>query len=353
MLTSRKPVLIIGGGAHISGAYDQVLNLAELLQAPVITTISGKGIIAESHPLAFGVAGVFGNPIANNIIKQADLAFFIGSKAGQMTTMGYKCPEAQTPSIHLDLDPEEIGRNYPDSIPLLADVKLGLSELSKALDSKKPQASWDLDDLKQKHQTWYREMTRPQQDKGGPLRPQEVMEAINQVYTADDLVICDASLASGWAAAYLQIQTAGRRFLAPRGLAGLGWGAPAAIAAALSSKKEKRILHFAGDGGFSYSVQELEVMVRLKLPVVTILLNNDTLAWIKHVQKDYYEGQYISTDFSHVDFATVAQGFGARGYTVNSIDELGSCLELENSPEGPAVVEVITDQWETPVLKYS
>lgn len=255
--------------------------------------------------------------------------------------------------IHLDLDPEEIGRNYPDSIALLADAKLGLSELSKALDAKKLQVGWDSDDLKQKHEAWYREMTMPKQDKGGPLKPQEVMEAVNQVSTAEDLVVCDASLASGWAAAYFRIQTAGRRFLAPRGLAGLGWGAPAAIAAALASKKEKRILHFTGDGGFSYSVQELEVMVRLQLPVVTILLNNDTLAWIKHVQKDYYEGQYISTDFSHVDFGTVAQGFGARGYTVNSVDELRSCLALEKSPQGPAVIEVITDQWETPVLKYS
>ena len=353
ILASKKPVLIVGGGAHISGAYDQVLNLAELLQAPVITTISGKGIMAESYPLAFGVAGVFGNPIANDIIKQADLAFFIGSKAGQMTTMGYKCPDPQTPAIHLDLDPEEIGRNYPDSIPLLADVKLGLSELTKSLAGKKPQPSWDVNDLKQKHKTWYRKMVRPKQDKGGPLKPQQVMEAVNQVSTAEDLVVCDASLASGWAAAYFHMQSAGRRFLAPRGLAGLGWGAPAAIAAALASRKEKRILHFAGDGGFSYSVQELEVMVRLKLPVVTILLNNDTLAWIKHVQKDYYAGQYISTDFCHVDFATVAQGFGARGYTVNSTDDLSSCLALENSPQGPAVIEVITDQWETPVLKYS
>jgi acetolactate synthase-1/2/3 large subunit len=347
---AQKPVLVIGGGAHISGAYQQVRDLAGLVQAPVITTISGKGIIEETHPLAFGVTGAFGNPIACEIMRQADLVFFIGSKIGQLTTMGYRVPRRTTPVIHLDADPEEIGLNYMDSVPILADACLGLDALLAALAGMKPVAVWDLPSFKKKLEQWYEEKTGGKSKKDQPLKPQAVMDAINQVLTEDDLVVSDASLASGWAAAYLRLTTAGRRFLAPRGLAGLGWGTPAAIGAALATKKKKRIFNIVGDGGFSYSVQELEVMSRLNLPVVTIVLNNDVLGWIKHGQKGRYKGNYISCDFSHVDFATVAKGFGARGYNVQTLTELKETLAKEASPKGPAVIDVISDQWETPML---
>ncbi|MCP4751853.1 MAG: thiamine pyrophosphate-binding protein [Proteobacteria bacterium] len=351
---SKKPVMVVGGGAHISNAYEGVRAWADCVRAPVVTTISGKGTIEETHDRVFGVAGVFGNPIANAIMGQADLVFFVGSKAGQLTTMNYRCPSRGVPIVHLDIDPEEIGRNFADSIPLLADASLGLDALLKSMGENRPQVDWDLNQLKQDHHRWYRETTgRAHSKDGEPLRPQAVMAAVNGIATAQDVVVCDASLSSGWAAAFLQLASAGHRFIAPRGLAGLGWGAPAAVGAALAGEKKNRILLFAGDGGFSYSVQELEVMARLNLPVVTILFNNDTLGWIKHVQKDYYQEQYISTDFSHVDFATVAKGFGVRSYTTRSLDELNSYLLREKLPDGPAVIEVISDQWETPVQSPS
>jgi acetolactate synthase-1/2/3 large subunit len=134
-------------------------------------------------------------------------------------------------------------------------------------------------------------------------------------------------------------------------LAGLGWGAPAAIGAALASKKRNRIINLVGDGGFSYSVQELESMKRLDLPVVTIVFNNDALGWIKHGQKQRYQEQYISCDFSHVDFAAVAKGFGARGYTAHTLDELKNCLAKGKSPQGPAVIDVFSDQWESSMYR--
>jgi len=351
ILKARKPVLVVGGGAHISGADQQVRGLTELLRAPIITSISGKGIIEENHPQAFGVAGVFGNPIANEIMQQADLVFFIGSKVGELTTLGYRVPQKTVPIIHLDTDSEEIGRNFIDSVPILADACLGLDAVIASLDGKRPAAEWDFEAFKKKQQQWYEEKTSLTTETDQPLRPQAVMEAVNRVLTERDVVVCDASLSSGWASAYLKMTTAGRRFLAPRGLAGLGWGAPAAIGAALATNKKYRILTIAGDGGFSYSIQELEVMNRLNLPVVIIVLNNNALGWIKHAQKFGYQENYISTDFSQVDFATVARGFGARGYTVRSLEELKDCLAKEKSPQGPAVIDVKVDQWESPVLR--
>jgi acetolactate synthase-1/2/3 large subunit len=283
-------------------------------------------------------------------MKQADLVFFIGSKVGQLTTFGYRCPAKGTPLIHLDTDAEEIGRNFSGSIGLVGDASLGLNAVLAELGNRKPASSWDFSAFKQQYAQWYSEQTENNRGPDEPIKPQAVMNIINQQLTADDLVVCDASLSSGWAAAYLQFPAAGRSYMAPRGLAGLGWGSPAAIGAAMAAKKNKRVLHFAGDGGFSYSVQELEVMRRLELPIVSIVFNNDTLGWIKHVQKDYFQQNYISTDYNHINFATVAQGFGVRGYTAGTIEEFQEFIALEKTPDGPAVIEVLSDQWETPVI---
>jgi len=346
ILDAKKPLLVVGGGAHISGCYQQVKTLTEHLRAALITTISGKGIIEETHPQAFGVTGAFGNPIAKEIMQEADLVFFIGCKVGQISTFGYRIPESTTPIIHLDSDPEEIGRNYVNSAPLVGDASLGLDAVIASLVGMKPAVDWDFESYKEKHQQWYKEIIEQHMSPEKRLRPQAVMGAVNESMTGDDMVVCDASLASGWAASLIQFSTVGRSYIAPRGLAILGWGSPAAIGTAIALQKKNRILQFAGDGGFGYSVQEVEVMKRLGLPVVSIVFNNSSLGWIKHNQQDFFQENYISTDFTDIDFATVAKGFGARGYTVRTIDELKEALEQEKSPQGPAVIDIKTDQWE-------
>jgi acetolactate synthase-1/2/3 large subunit len=346
---AAKPILIVGGGAHISGAGPQVRELAEVLNIPVVTSISGVGIIGEDHANAFGVTGTFGSPVARDLVKQADLILFIGCKAGQMTTYSYRCPHRDTQIIHLDPDPEEIGRNYPNSIALVADARLGLDAILAALEGKPRRYDWDFAAPQTQYQAWYQENTNPEQPDNEPVKPPTIMGVVNHVLSDNDVVVCDASLASGWAAAYLKFTKPGRRMMAPRGLAGLGWGSPAAIGAALATQGKQRILHFAGDGGFSYSMQEMEVMARFKLPILTIILNNDTLGWIKHVQRDHYDQNYVSTDFSHIDFSVVASGFGLRSYRVTDLAGLRDCLDKEANPEGPALIEVISDQWSSPV----
>ncbi len=352
LIKARKPLLIIGGGAHISGATRQVRTLAEHLSAAVLTTISGKGIIEETHPQVFGVVGTFGNPLANEILQEADLIFYVASKIGQLTTLRFNYPSKDHPIIHLDSDPEEIGRNYPDSIPILSDAVLGIEKILNRLGKTKPDVEWDFYKLREKHLIWYQKETCETDRTDSQLKPQVVMDAVNRIVTEDDLIVCDASLASGWVSAYLEVKKADHSIIAPRGLASLGWGAPAAIGAALAQQGKKRIFHLAGDGGFAYSVQELEVMVRLELPILTIVFNNNILGWIKHIQKENYGEKYISSDFSHIDFATVARGFGAEGYTINSLEELTDCLEKHAEVRGPVVIDIATDQWETPVLTY-
>lgn len=346
---ARKPALLVGGGALIAGAFSQVQQLAEYLGAPVATSITGKGILPDTHPLAIGVAGLMASPLANEILEEADLLLFIGTKAGQIATRNWTIPQPGTPTIHIDIDPEEIRRNFPQSLPLIGDARLVLEALLTALCDVRKESQWDQASFARRVQEWYRRATADQPQSGEPLKPQRVMDIINQYFSDDDMAVCDASLASGWAATYLRLGKAGRRFFAPRGLAGLGWGTPAAVGLAIATGGRQRILLFAGDGGFAYSLQEMEVMVRLKLPILAILLNNDTLAWVKHgEQRRGWEG-FISTDFSHIDFATVARGFGARGHVVVTEDELVSVLREEQNPEGPVIIDIRTDQWESPV----
>lgn len=349
---AAKPLLLLGGGVHISRCSEQVERLRARIGAAAITTISGKGTVVESHPQVFGVTGGFGNPAASAVCKEADVILMVGCKAGQVATFNYASPRQDQTIIHLESDGEEIGRNYPDCVPLLADAKLGLEALLAELGDGQGSTVWDFAAHKAAFDEWYSTQTDPE-NPGMPLRPQPVVGVVNDMLNDDDLVVCDASLASGWASQYLQFSSVQNRFLAPRGLAGLGWGSPAAIGASLATGGVNRVLQFAGDGGFSFSVQELEVMARLKLPVVSVILNNDTLGWIKHVQRDHYDKNYVSTDYAHVDFATVAQGFGVRGYTVTTLDELREALAKEARPEGPAVIEVISDQWESPVQELS
>ena len=355
LLKAHRPVFIVGGGAHISEAGAQVFELAQRMGVPVVTSLSGKGIISEDLPVAGGVTGSMGSPAANEIVRQADLIFFIGCKGGQLATYGYDHPAGGTAVIHLDIDPEEINRNFPNSFALVGDVQSTLNAILAFLPEAVSPNGWDLPQAVERCRRWYRESGPSDSPAKEVLAPQTVMKTINTFLTQDDLVVCDASLASGWAAVYLQLTASdsavpGRRYLAPRGLAGLGWGAPAAIGAALAAPG-RRILHFAGDGGFAYSLQEMEVMNRLGLPIISIILNNDTLGWIKHIQKKRYAERYISCDFKHIDFSTVARGFGVKGYQVTSLDQLGSILSEEKDPNGPVLLDITTDPWQTPVLR--
>ena len=351
LVKAKKPVLLVGGGAFTSHADAEVAQLARRLGIPVVTTITAKGIMADNDPLVFGIAGTMGNPKANEIVAQADLVFFLGCKAGQMATFGYDHPAPGVATIHLDIDAEEIGRNFTDSIPLVGDARLGVSSILASLAGESFAYEWDLEALGQGRRKWYDRMTLVPHTLGEPLSAPVITRIIDEAIEPGDLAVCDASLPSGWAGAYVRLQQAGRNYLAPRGLAGLGWGAPAAIGASLARPDAKRVFLFAGDGGFSYSIQEMEVMARLKLPVITCLYNNSVLGWIKHLQKSRYAGNYISCDYNDIDFATVAQGFGARSYTVRTPDELREALAMEREPEGPSLINMYTDQWETPVLR--
>ena len=361
--SSRMPMIIAGGGALHSGAHAEIAELVELLGCPIATTLTGKGIISETHPMCVGVVGRFGVPMANASMEEADCVIYIGSKTGQTTTLNWTLPFIDTPIIHIDVDPSEIGRNYHHTAPMAGDAKLGVGALVSALRDRAPSSNWDRDKIRSMREDWWEgpiKFKEPPVE--GVLKPQDMMRVFRAVMSDDDLFVSDASLASGWIGGRWQVRTTGRHFFAPRGLAGLGWGLPAAIGVCESlstvprsgsnGDRAPRVVCLAGDGGWGYSMADVETAVRRKLPIVAVVLNNSSLAWIKHSAATRYPGEMVSEGFEDVCYADAAKALGAQVTSVNDLHQFEVAMKTALSDEtaGPWVIEARTCDIETPVL---
>jgi acetolactate synthase-1/2/3 large subunit len=350
---SVRPVLLVGGGAHISGAYAEVVALAERHSLPVITTTTGKGVISEYHTLSLGVCGGLGSHHANAVFENADCVIVAGAKLNQITTLNFTVPNPGATVIHIELDGEEIGRNFPRTLPLESDCRLGLRALQDALDGRFVEHEWDLSVLQKGIEDFWAGESFKTPREGDKIKPQDAMRVLGGLMSDDDVLVADASLQSGWGSSRWRVDKSGRRYLAPRGVGGLGWGLPAAVGAAFGLRdlgSLGRVVCIAGDGGWGYSMTELEVLARFEVPVVTMLLNNDVLAWNKHVVTGTYPGEdYVSQEYSPVDWAAAAAALGANGLRVTELDQLAGALQAGlDERSRPSVIEVLSSEDETP-----
>ena len=359
--SSSRPLIVVGGGALLAGAESEVLALVDALGCPVATTLTGKGIVPETHPYCIGVVGRFGVPMANKLLEAADCVVFIGSKTGQTTTLGWTLPFLDTPVIHIDVDAEELGRNYHDTVAIAADAKLGTAALALAVRGKVRPNTWDREEIASLQRTWWEgEIAFKAAPEPGILKPQDLMRIMRRVMTDDDLFVSDASLASGWIGGRWQIRTAGRHFFAPRGLAGLGWGLPAAIGVseALRTRppaggaRAPRVFCLAGDGGWGYSMADVETAARRQLPLIAVILNNSSLGWIKHSAATRFPDGVVSEDFIDVSYADAARALGADACSVSELGAFEDALNaaVADTRARPHVIEAISCDIETPVL---
>jgi acetolactate synthase-1/2/3 large subunit len=360
---SHRPMLVVGGGALHAHAEAEVAALAEALGCPVATTLTGKGVMSETHPLCVGVAGRFGAAVANAVLEEADCVIFVGCKTGQTTTLNWTLPYLETPVIHIDIDEDEIGRNYHDCVALVADAKLGAQALTKAVSAAGLSYGWDHERIRQLREAWWDGPVELKQARlPGVLKPQDMMRVLRSQMTDDDFFVSDASLASGWIGARWQTRRPGRQFFAPRGLAGLGWGLPAAIGVAEALRERPRdtdhearparVVCLAGDGGWGYSLTEVETATRRRLPLICVVLNNSTLAWIRHSAQTRYPDAMVSQDFADVSYAAAAEAMGARVATVDDLGRLEMALKtaFADDTDRPWVIEARSCAIETPVL---
>lgn len=355
LIGAQRPTLVAGGGVLLAGAEEEVRQLAELLAMPVATTFTGRGAIADHHPLAVGLLGNIGTTAARRAVEAADVVLLVGFKSAQNSTFGWQLPRPDQQVIHLDIDPEEIGKVFPTEVGLVGDARLGLAALLAAtraeLGGREVDRAARLRRIAAWKEEWH-QATHPKMTSDAvPLLPQRIMAELARHARPDDLVVCDASYPTGWGLLYWPQLRPGRTFLAPRGSAGLGYSLPAAIGAQVACPDRRAIL-LAGDGGFAYSLGELATVAWYGLRVKCVIFNNRSLAWIDHWHRIYFGGSGAPFRWNDVDFAAVARAFGIPAWRVETSDALRSALADAFAAPGSALVECLCSGEETPLPSY-
>lgn len=355
LAAARHPLVVAGGGVHLSGAAPELAALQEAAHLPVGTTVMGKGAVDETHPLSLGVVGyVMGLGARTHalrpMVERADLVLLVGNRTNQNGTDSWKLFGEGTRFVHLDTDPMEVGRNY-EAQRLVGDAKLTLAALTAALRDKDLRA---------------REAARPGVEKeiaaavaqwrdtvadlaardAGPCRPERIMAELDRLLGPDDIVVADASYSSIWVANGLTAKRAGQRFLTPRGIAGLGWGLPMAIGAAIAAAEAgsgARVACLCGDGGFGHSWAELEMLRRLQLPITLLVLNNGILGYQKHAEEVKFGEHTIAVNFAAVDHAAIARACGVEGARVENGAGIAPALRAALDARRPVLLDLLTD----------
>jgi acetolactate synthase-1/2/3 large subunit len=352
---ARNPLIVVGGGAHLSGAAREVAELIEAANAPVLTTVMGKGIVDETHPLALGVAGYNLGPLAparylRPIVERADVVLLIGTRTNQNGTDSWQLYPDGARYIHIDIDPNEVGRNY-EAVRLVGDAKLTVAELAKLLKGRRPKQPSLEKEIVAGREKHGRDIVPVLRANTSPVRPERLMEDLRKVLTPETIVVADASYSTLWIACYLTSLATGMRFITPRGLAGLGWGLPLALGAKAAHPKAP-VLCVAGDGGFAHVWSELETSVRMKLPVVVTILNNGVLAYQKDAEDVKFGGYTSAVHFAPVDHAAVARACGCRGVRVEEASDYLPAVREALAANVTTLIDVHTDPLAYPPITF-
>ena len=357
LLAADRPVFICGGGVVTAGATAALAEVAALLDAPVCTTVTGKGAIGDAHPLAVGVVGLNGGVVATReVVQQADLVVFVGCRAGSTTTERWTYPSRDVPIVHVDVDPTAVSANYPTAHALIGDARLALEALGEHLRAARPASHTTSGAavVARARQTKRQAFEALAASLDRPIRPERVVAALNHVLPADAVVVADPGTPCPYLAAFLERADAGRSFLTNRAHGALGYSMAAALGAWFADPR-RRCVSVMGDGSFGFAVGELETVVRCKAPLLMLVLSNATYGWIKASQKASYGGRYFSVDFSPTDHARVAAAYGVKSWRVEDPAALDGVLRQALEHDGPALVDIVTQSLEdaaAPVLQW-
>ncbi|MSP13562.1 MAG: thiamine pyrophosphate-binding protein [Chloroflexi bacterium] len=341
---AQRPVLVAGGGAVASQAGPEILKLAMTLAMPVATSLNGKGIIPEDHPLAVGMVGTYSRWCANQIVSEADLVLFVGSQTGGQVTHFWNIPRPGTPIIQIDVDPTELGRNYPAQVPLLGDARVSLQQILQTLGPVTPKESWAAH-AGQLVGQWRRELTSQLRSEATPIRPERLCQELSDFLPDDAVLVSDTGHAGMWSGGMLDLKYPGQSYL--RAAGSLGWGFPAALGAKCA-RPERPVICFTGDGGFWYHLTEMETAVRCGINTITVINNNHSLNQDKAGVDQAYGSQTTGNPeeiwvFRDVDFAKVAESMGCLGIRVERPAEIREALEQAMTAGRPVVIDVVSD----------
>jgi acetolactate synthase-1/2/3 large subunit len=375
LMSAKRPIILAGGGCIAAGAQRELRAVAELVQAPVIATMMGKGVFPEDHPLAAEHSGSNGTICGNHLSRNADVIFAVGTRFAEQTSSSYKDGESfsipPTRVLHIDIDPREIGKNYPTEVGVVGDAKTSLAALGEALQERRgslPDRTDYVGEIAEWRQKWHHMIRARWVD--GALSMSQAIATLREVLPREAVVIASAG--------HPQIQMfqefpsfEPRTWITPGGYSTMGFTVPAAIGAKLA-RPDVPVVGVAGDGDFLMSIQELALAVQEGISVVYLVLNNIGWTSIRDFQRGMFgadrdfavefrdrRGDLVTPDFAHI-----AEGFGAQSLKVRSLDELRPALESAIAMQGPVVVEAMLARdpqnteginagfWDLPVPEY-
>jgi len=340
---ARRPVIVAGGGVTASGAQREIVELAEMLSIPVATSLNAKGTIAEDHPLSVGVVGSYSRWPANRVVSEADMVLFVGSHTGTQVTLDWTIPAMGTPVIQIDIDPSELGRNYPATVGLQGDAKASVRRLIEASEPTGGREEW-LERAKQLVQEWKDEVAPLYGSDAVPIRPERLCAELTKSLPSDAILMADTGHAGIWTGSMVDLKHPDQSYL--RAAGSLGWGLPAALGAKCGAP-DRPVICWTGDGGFWYHIGELETAARYNINAVILVNDNGALNQNKRGDDRAYQGQPGDPSelygFMGLDLAKIAESMGCFGIRVDRPGDIESAIEQALASGKPTVIDVKTD----------
>lgn len=329
---SKRPVMLLGTGAK--HAKDEVKEFIEAAKIPTIITLPAKGILADAHPYNIGNLGKIGTKTSYQTIQEADLLIMVGTNYPYVDYL----PKKNIKAIQIDTNPEAIGHRFDVNVGIIGDSKYALQQLT---DSIKHVSNRDfLNKTLERKATWDAWMAEDKADDSSPIRPERLMDAINQVKTDDAIFSIDVGTSTVWSTRYLDL-TVNNKFIVSSWLGTMGCALPGAIAAK-RAYPNRQVVGIAGDGAFQMVMQDFATAVQYDLPMTIFVLNNQELSFIKYEQQAAGELEY-AIDFTDVDLAMFAESAGGIGYTLKDPNRIDEIVEEAMSQTKPTIVNVYVD----------
>ena len=348
LLVAERPVIVAGGGVQWSNAGEEVARLADVLGAAVVTSYGRADAIPSDHPLFLGHLGRLGAEEGIEAIRQADVILAAGTRLGQSSTFyDNRYVPADARIVQIEVDPQELGRNYPVEVGIEGDARAVLQEILEQVRAQEPRpnARW----VSEIHDWAVRRQARldaEARDSSSPVKPQRVYGELRKVMPRDAIVALDAGLAPNFGQDRLNFYEP-RSLMTSLDLGGLGFSFPASLGAKFAAP-ERPVVNFNGDGGFLFNAQEFATAVRYNLRVVTVIMNNSCWGSEKAYQRYAFDERYVGADTNNPRYDRYAELFGGHGFYVERPEDIGDAFLAALSADGPSIIEIPTDPDEMP-----
>ncbi|MGJ3220980.1 thiamine pyrophosphate-binding protein [Geobacillus thermoleovorans] len=350
LMQAERPLVYVGGGIMLADAAEELKTFVEHFDLPVAHTLMGKGALPDDHPLTLGMSGFWGTKFVNDMCRNADVILALGTRFSEADCSSWESEYTfnipETKLIHIDIDPNEIGRNYPTELGIVADVKQALTVLNRVARQTVPQGRTD-EALKERIANYKEEFRRQNaphiQDDSYPMRPERILHEVREVLPKDAIITTDVGWNKNGVGQQFPAYGAGT-ILTPGGYATMGFGAPAALGAKIACP-DRVVVSLVGDGGFGQNPAVLATAAEENIAVVWVIMNNYAFGTIAGLEKAHFgttHGTVFQKDGQPYspDYAAIARAYGVEGVKIRSAEEFKPALERAIQANKPFVIDV-------------